>query len=784
MYRLITCFCFILCFFLLSCNRNISSNEYNKGINIIPTPENMSTLEGEFILKDNFKIYVQNNDVSKVAHYFTDKISNSTGFNITYCESIEDADIVIILDSSLPEKREGYHLDVTTDKITLKARELNGVFYGFNTIMQLLPAEIESSHKINARKWSIPAVKITDSPRFEYRGIMLDVSRHFFGVEELKKHLDILSMFKINRFHWHLSDNQGWRIEIKAFPKLTELSSSRVDENGEVHAGFYTTEQVKEIVQYAADRFITVIPEIDIPAHSMAACVAYPQLSCKEETPEIRSVWGPDSIVMCPGDEYMFNFLDTLFNEMCDLFPSEYYHIGGDECPKNSWAACPDCQKRIKDEKLKASKEHTAEERLQSYTIARVEKILAKYNKKIIGWNEILEGGVTETATIMSWKNENGGIEAAINGNDVIMSPQTQGLYLDHYQGDAKVEEHYFARYAPLQKIYAYNPIPDILYVKNKNQYIKGVQANLWTEYVYNTKSLDIRLYPRAFALAEIGWSKTENKDFVDFCRRVENSQVRLETHDCHYHIPLPEQEGGSINNIVFTDSASIEFKTSRPMPIVYTTDGKEPNVNSTRYTESLFFTESTNLKIACLSQSGRTSEVRNISIVKENYAPALNIDASSLKPGIKIKTSIGEYRTPADLKGNITWTESHGKTISDLVPRQDKYTFNRDIKRYAKIGKCYINIPEDGVYAFSTDNDELWIDDKLVVNNVGDIKRHSKNDAMMALAKGVHKVKIVFVSDYVGGWPSSWNDSKVLFKPYYKEREYKVLQSLIDNVN
>ena len=306
----------------------------------------------------------------------------------------------------------------------------------------------------------MPCVTVKDEPRFGYRGIMLDPCRHFMSDEDVNKHLDVLSLFKINRMHWHLTDDQGWRIEIKQYPKLTETGAKRIEGEGFEYGGFYTQEEVKDIVRYASERFITVIPEIEIPGHEMAAIAAYPELSCGEEVLPPRIIWGVEDIVLCAGKESTFEFFENVFKEIVELFPGEYVHIGGDECPKSEWKKCPLCQKRIREEGLTAKDDHTAEERLQSYFVQRMEKVLAKYGKKIIGWDEILEGGLAPTATVMSWRGEQGGIAAASMDHEVIMTPQNDGMYLDRSQGAFKQDPVHIGWFAAIETFCTYNLVP------------------------------------------------------------------------------------------------------------------------------------------------------------------------------------------------------------------------------------------------------------------------------------------------------------------------------------
>ena len=629
------------------------------------------------------------------------------------------------------------------------------------SFLQLLPAEIESPSKVNGIAWQAPAVSIKDAPRFGYRGIMLDPCRHFMPVENVKKYLDVLSLFKMNRMHWHLTDDQGWRIEIKKYPKLTEIASKRIDGEGTEHSGYYTQEEIKEIVKYAADRFITVVPELELPGHEMAAIAAYPNLSCKGEQGTPRVIWGVEDIVMCPGKEDMFTFLQDVIDEMVPLFPSEYFHIGGDECPKISWKNCPLCQKRIKEEGLKADSKHSAEERLQSYVIQRMEKYLATKGKKIIGWDEILEGGLAPSATVMSWRGEDGGIAAALMDHTVIMTPGGNGMYLDAYQGDSKIEPVTIGGYTLLEKTYSYDPIPDTLVAMGKSNYILGVQGNTWSEYMYDEAKRDYMVFPRILAVAEIGWTNLDRKDYKDFERRIENAYVRLDGHAINYHIPQPEQPNGSCNFVAFTDKASLEFKTTRPIKMVYTLDGSEPTPASTAYTAPIEITETTTLKIASVLPSGKMSPIRTIQVEKQSLAPAKEVAKTT--PGLNMEVTDGMYLNVKELEA--AQKETKKSVIKDLKEIRSVVKTSesmRGVNQYAAVATGYVNIPEDGVYFISSDLEEVWIDGKLLVNNGGEVKRFSRHDKSIALAKGLHEIKAVFLGHIIGGWPSNWNDGSI----------------------
>ena len=752
---------------------------YNQGINVIPVPVSLTQNEGVFKVSKNMAFQATTPEAKTIAEFFASKMNLATGYQVTVGDKEVSNGISLIIDESLDVNNEGYTLDVTADGAVVKAKTPQGLFYGMQTFMQLLPAEIESPVVVNGIAWTTPCVSVKDEPRFGYRGFMLDPCRHFIPVENVKKQIDVLSLFKVNRLHWHLTDDQGWRIEIKKYPKLTEIGSKRIEGEGTEYGGFYTQEDVKEIVKYAADHFITVIPELELPGHEMAAIAAYPELSCKGEQGTPRIIWGVEDIVMCAGKEETFKFLEDVIDEIAPLFPSEYFHIGGDECPKISWKNCPLCQKRIREEGLKGDKQHSAEERLQSYFVQRMEKYLAaKHGKKIIGWDEILEGGLAPTATVMSWRGEDGGIAAANMDHDVIMTPGSQGMYLDQYEGDYKIEPVTIGGLATIEKVYNYNPIPDTLVATGKGQHIIGVQCNNWSEYMYNTDLMEYRMYPRMVALAEIGWSPLNRKDYKDFERRLDNALVRLDAHNINYYIPQPEQPNGSCNFVAFTDKASLEFKTSRPMKVVFTIDGTEPTPESSVYSAPIEFTESGVLKIRSVLPSGKMSKTRTITVEKQALAPAKEVAKTT--PGLEMKVTDGMFLESSKLADVKEWKKSTMKDLRELTSVVKSSESMRGVKQYAAIATGYVNIPEDGVYYISSDNEEVWIDGKLLVNNGGEVKRFSRHDTSAALAKGLHEIKVVFLGHIIGGWPSNWNDGSVKLRKADAEKFTRITPEML----
>ena len=496
------------------------------------------------------------------------------------------------------------------------------------------------------------------------------------------------------------------------------------------------------------------------------------------KTPFYR-VTGAFGIPMGDGKEKPFELLQDVFDEVAPLFPGEYIHIGGDECPKSSWKECPLCQKRIREEGLKADKSHSAEEKLQSYFVQRMEKYLSeKHGKKIIGWDEILEGGLAPSATVMSWRGEEGGIAAANMGHEAIMTPGSGGMYIDQFQGDPKIEPVSIGGYDPLSRVYAYNPIPDTLVATGKANLIKGVQTNLWSEYMYNTDLLEYRAYPRVLALAEIGWTPLARKDYKDFERRLDNALVRLDELNINYHIPQPEQPNGSCDFVAFTDKASLEFKTTRPVKVVYTIDGTEPTPESTAYSAPIEFTESGVLKIRSVLPSGKMSKTRTITVEKQALAPAKEVAKTT--PGLEMQVTDGMFLNSSKLGDVKEWKKSVIKDLREITSVVKSSESMRGVKQYAAIATGYVNIPEDGVYYISSDNEEVWIDGKLLVNNAGEVKRFSRHDSSAALSKGLHEIKVVFLGHIIGGWPSNWNDGSVKLRKADSDKFVKITPEML----
>ena len=513
-----------------------------KEINLIPQVQKMTLGTSSFHFDEGTTLVVQNSEQEGIATLFSSLFEKSAGWKPKIITGGSEGSNQLIFKTDGNLNEEGYTLDITTEKIEIKASKPVGFFYAIQTLRQLLPAEIESSQKQEKTEWLVPVISISDSPAFKWRGYMLDVSRHFFPKEDVIQMIDYLAIHKINTLHLHLLDDQGWRIEIKKYPKLTAVGAWRVDredkpwnsrpkqEAGEkaTNGGFYTQEDVKEMVAYAQKRFINIVPEIEMPAHVTAALAAYPQYSCTGGPFTVLpgGVW-PVTDIYCAGNDSTFLFLQDVLSEVIDLFPSKYIHIGGDEATKTEWDKCPKCKKRIKTEGLKNSGE------LQSYFIKRIEKFINSKDRILLGWDEILEGGLPPKATVMSWRGTQGGIDAAKQGHDVVMTP-VNPCYFDFYQGPKEDEPLAIGGFNPLQKVYEYNPIPKELDAEAA-KHILGAQANLWTEYVPTFKHAQYMTFPRIAAMAEALWSSKEVKNWNDFYRRIQTFTKRYDQMGINY---------------------------------------------------------------------------------------------------------------------------------------------------------------------------------------------------------------------------------------------------------
>ncbi len=735
--------------FVVSCSRAKSGAEADNGINVIPEPVSVKSLKSSFLLSYETVIVVDSKDekIISTGHLLSETLSRLYGLKIEVSEVKEDQKSTIHISESKADASlgaEGYKLNVDKNGVKLEGGPA-GLFYGVQTLLQLIPVEAVGEEKIE-----IPACEITDHPRFSWRGFMLDESRHFFGVEAVKRYIDIMAMYKLNVFHWHLTDDQGWRIEIEKYPLLTEVGAWRegtgkepwtyfvnpATEGKPRYGGYYTKDEIMGIIEYAAERFITVVPEIELPGHSWAALLAYPELSCSGVP------WKkPDDVPFeftdpfCAGNDQTFEFFENVLGEVIDLFPSEYIHIGGDECKKTPWEECEKCRRRMDVEGLADVEE------LQSYFIKRIEKIVLSKGRRIIGWNEILEGGLAPEATVMSWQGEKGGIEAATQGHPVVMA-NNRRLYLNRNQ--FLPEKTANPKALLIEDVYNYNPLPDELNEEQRGL-ILGAQACLWSEQLISEEMLEIQLLPRLTALAEIVWTPEENKDWTAFQFRLKSHLPRFDLMDVNYYIPSPR---GLEDEIFFGEEFLVEFDEISSIIyqsaiIRYTLDGSEPDKESKIYTQPFNVSGNTLVHAKVFMPSGKSGSPATGIISRVDLQSAA--DPVNLKQGMDLQIFEGDISTLDDFaKMQFTRQLSAPEIwVPDDVPED----------HFGLLFNGYIHIPADGVYTFYTSSDDgsrLYLNGDLLVDNDG-IHGMVLKYGQAALEKGEHSLKIIYFENNYG---------------------------------
>ena len=592
-----------------------SCGSHDPQIAIVPYPNHLETGRGTYRVTDRPVTCDSRTDerTQRAVVGFAARLATVTGGTnpVTVADEVPASGIRFVTDESLPA--EVYELNVDGEGIEVRASQFPGFLYALQSLEQLLPAAVYGTEPAPDAAWEVPCVKIADAPRFAYRGMHLDVARHFFSVDEVKRYIDVMAIHKLNTLHWHLTDDQGWRIEIKRYPELTAVGSIRKATvvrkewgtyDGTPYGGFYTQDEIRDVVKYAADRGVTVIPEIDLPGHMLAALTAYPELGCTGGPYEVWGRWGVADDVLCPGREKTFEFLEGVLTEVMELFPSEYIHIGGDECPKVRWEKCPRCQAKIRQLGLKDDGEHTAEHYLQSYVTDRIGKFLAQHGRRIIGWDEILEGRAPSDAVVMSWRGSEGGIAAAKLGHDVIMTPNSH-FYFDYYQSlDTDAEPFGIGGYIPMEQVYSYDPaFPEL--TPEQQKHILGVQANLWTEYVLSDEHLEYMLLPRLAALSEVQWCLPETKDWNRFIGSFRMDEIYSQMgYEFAKHIfgvtasyAVDPEKGGVVMTLTTQGGA----------PIRYTLDGSDPTASSPLYKAPVTIGESCTFKAAALREGMQT---------------------------------------------------------------------------------------------------------------------------------------------------------------------------------
>ena len=713
-------------------------------IALIPKPDSFTLHEQSFRISANTAIFTDNDNQLKAANYLVGLLDKAAGFKLSTQQGEGSKGIVFQTVEGM--EPEAYRLEVTPSQILVQATGEAGFFYAVQSIRQLLPNQIESKEVVKA-EWLVPCVVIEDNPRFEWRGMHMDFSRHFFTMDEVKEFLDYMALYKLNTYHMHLTDDQGWRIEIKKYPLLTEkgawrfendhdktaIELAKTDETFKMdehnyrdidgerkYGGFFTQEQIKEIIKYADERCITVMPEIDMPGHFKSAIDNYPDLSCTGE-----AGWGSIfSTPACLGKETTYEFMENILAEVADLFPNQYIHIGGDEVNTKSWEECPRCQAEMKKQGVKTEHE------LQSHFNRRIEVFLHSKGKRLMGWDEIAEGGLTADASIMWWRNWAPTMRnvAADNGSDMVITPDFEYYFDFTYEA------------TPLQKTYDYEPIPED-FTPEQAKHILGVQANIWTEWIPNFKRLQYQTFPRMLALAETGWTDKEAKNYDDFSQRLLHHYDRMDVMGIHYYIPAIE---GLNKKIAFIDSAMVTLDVPlEGVEIYYTLDGSQPTKNDLLYTAP--FSISKNAKIKARPFRGNVGgEMAQAEVEKQEFREAVDV-------------------TPQN-KGLQRWfVEDKFKVVEDVkLPPSPKWTHvdkadmgeHAALSLYSMVFKGFFKAEKEGMYEFAVTSDDgslLYFGDKLIVDNGGN-HASLKRSGMVALKKGWHPFSIIFHQAGGGG--------------------------------
>ncbi len=636
---------------------------------VIPLPQtvniNQSAKPFQLTASTQIAYPAGNEGLQRDAQFLAEYLKQVTGHELKVTDAAPAADVINLRADLGGENPEAYEITVSEQSIDINGATDAGTFYGVQTIRKSIPEATPSNVEF-------PAATIADAPRFSYRGAHFDVSRHFFPVDSVKAFIDMLALHNINTMHWHLTDDQGWRIEIKSLPELTELGSKRdgtvIGHNSGVYdsipyGGFYTQDEARDIVKYAADRHITVIPEIDLPGHMLGALKAYPNLGCTGGPYEVWQIWGVSEDVLCAGNDSTYKFIDTVLGEITELFPSEYIHVGGDECPKTRWAECAKCQAKIKELGLKSDAKHTKEEKLQSHVIHHASDFLASKGRKMIGWDETLEGGLAPGAIVMSWRGEAGGIEAAKLGHDVIMTPNSY-LYFDYYQTlDREKEPDAIGGYLPVERVYSYEPIPADL-TAEEAKHIIGVQANLWTEYIPTFAQAQYMELPRMAALADVQWSSAP-KDYKKFAARVPQLINHYKANGYNYARHMFNVTG-TLTPDTINHAITLDLMTVDSAPIYYTLDGTEPTEASLLFDKPVQLNGSTTIKAVAIRPSGRSDVfVDSVSFNKATSHPVTLVNAPHPRYKAKGGQTLTDGKFGTNGYGNGDWV---GIVGSDLV--------------------------------------------------------------------------------------------------------------------
>ena len=711
-------------------------------VSVIPAPHVTRPGVGRWNAPDTLDVWVAdtaNAELKALGALAADIASTATGkrVQLTTGRRVREGAIQLRQIQTLVAEKEGaYTLTVAREGIEISSSTGAGLFYGLQSLRQMFDGEAGERPSPVTR---LPSLTIVDTPRFQWRGLHLDMARHFQPVAFVKRYIDLMARYKLNTFHWHLTDDQGWRIEIRKYPRLTSVSGCRKETmvarnfnpyvgDGTPHCGFYTQDEIRDVVRYATERYITIVPEIEMPGHSKAALAAYPELACTPGPFEVRTTWGVDDDILCPH-EATFTFLEDVLTEVIDLFPGRYIHIGGDEAPKTRWKASPVAQEIIRRENLKDEAE------LQSWFVRRIERFLISKNRRLIGWDEILEGGLAPDATVMSWRGTSGGIAAARENHDVVMSPNSP-MYFDHYQGDARFEPLAIGGFNPLESVYSYEPVPDSL-TAEQARHILGAQANMWTEYLETPDAVEYMVWPRALALSELTWSSKEARDWNSFVARMPNALKALDKLGVNYRVP--HVDGLEGDRLTLAGSVEVTLRTMAPRAeIRYTIDGSDPTSSSPRYGRPFRLSVSpqgTRVTARAFMPNGRSSAPRAATFTQTTHRPADKLVI--VQPGLRY---LYYERSVRSVRAIDTLLMTREAMVRNVMRKGDETA-----ERYAVKLHGYINVPKDGMYEFALSSDDgsnLEIGERVVVNNDG-LHGDEQRTGMIALRKGLHPILV-----------------------------------------
>ena len=726
------------------CLSSVSALDAQSPLPLIPVPREVVREERTITVPHTLRVEgPPGTDLSALRAYARELLKEETGWQPTLPRRAAPAGVTLRLtgpDSALGA--EGYRLTALHRGVVIEAPTEAGLFYGLQTLRQLLHA---------SKPGTVPAVEITDAPRFRYRGMHLDVGRHFFPVEFIERYIDLLSRYKFNTFHWHLTDDQGWRLQINAYPRLTEVGSCRKETilernfdpyvgDGIPYCGFYTQDEVRRVVTYAAARHITIVPEIEMPGHAQAAIAAYPELACTPGPFEVSTVWGVDDDILCPS-EYSFAFLEVVLTEVMALFPGPYIHVGGDEAPKVRWKESALAQSRIQQEQL--ADEHA----LQSWFIQRIERFLNAHGRRLVGWDEILEGGLAPDATVMSWRGVSGGIAAAQQGHDVIMTP-TSHAYFDYSQGDPTLEPLGAGGNLPLERVYAFEPVPPEL-TPTEAAHILGAQGNVWTEYLKTPDQVEWMVFPRMLAMAEVTWSPATARDWTSFVERLPGVLAQLDRLGVNYR--TPNVLGLERDRLTLADTVRVTLRSPLPSgEIRYTLNGTAPSVASARYDGPFTLpvdTAGATVTAAVFLPGGKVSPPRRATYARTTMLAA-TVPPHGVEPGLCVEYSEGSFNSATAVTKARKDESTKGVGGECRVAESVSLPGFQRQETYALVFTGYLHVARAGLYTLALSSDDgsvLEVDGRVVVDNDG---WHSEQErsGMVALEAGYHPLVIRFV--------------------------------------